>query len=180
MEFELQDIKKLRAVLGMRQSELARLAGVSQSLIAKIESGKADPAFSKVKRVMEVLENAKNTAEAHAGDVMNRNVIFVSKKTRVLEAVKLIKEKGISQLPVCKGKAIVGAVCEENVLEGLQKFGHEKMERLCVGEIMGEPFLCVREDTPCKTIAQMLKREKAVLVSKNGKTLGIITKVDLL
>jgi predicted transcriptional regulator len=35
---------------------LAKFAGVSQSFIAKIESGKIDPSYSKVKTIFDVLD----------------------------------------------------------------------------------------------------------------------------
>jgi DNA-binding transcriptional regulator YiaG len=38
-----KQLKKIRVQLGITQSELAKAAGVSQSLIAKLESGLVDP-----------------------------------------------------------------------------------------------------------------------------------------
>ncbi len=38
----LEDIAKRRHQLGLKQSELAKAAGVSQSLIAKLEAGTID------------------------------------------------------------------------------------------------------------------------------------------
>ena len=42
----LQEIKHLRKKFNLTQGELAKLAGVSQSLIAKIESNKINPTFT--------------------------------------------------------------------------------------------------------------------------------------
>ncbi|MBU4502216.1 MAG: helix-turn-helix domain-containing protein, partial [Nanoarchaeota archaeon] len=47
----LEEIKIRRNKIGLTQTQLARLAGVSQSLIAKIESKKIDPTFSKTKSI---------------------------------------------------------------------------------------------------------------------------------
>jgi predicted transcriptional regulator len=44
----LEDIAKRRRQLGMKQSELAKAAGVSQSLIAKLEAGTIDSSYTKV------------------------------------------------------------------------------------------------------------------------------------
>ena len=38
-------ISKIRKQLGLTQIQLANLAGVSQSLIAKLESGRIDPSY---------------------------------------------------------------------------------------------------------------------------------------
>jgi predicted transcriptional regulator len=46
---QLEDIAKKRRRLGLKQAELAKLSGVSQSLVAKLESGRIDSSYTKVK-----------------------------------------------------------------------------------------------------------------------------------
>ena len=53
MPYELSEIKKIRKNLGLTQTQLSKRANVSQSLIAKIESGKIDPTFTKTKKIFE-------------------------------------------------------------------------------------------------------------------------------
>ena len=48
---ELEEIKKKRKLFGMTQADLAAECGVSQSLIAKLESGKIVPAYGKAKKI---------------------------------------------------------------------------------------------------------------------------------
>ena len=57
MSYELSEVKVIRKKLGLTQGELAKAAGVSQSLIAKIESTKIDPTYSKVKLIFHALES---------------------------------------------------------------------------------------------------------------------------
>ena len=52
----LEDIAKRRRQLGLKQSELAKMAGVSQSLIAKLEAGTIDSSYTKVKTIFDILE----------------------------------------------------------------------------------------------------------------------------
>lgn len=52
----VEDIAKKRRQLGLKQAELAKLAGVSQSLIAKLESGTIDSSYTKVKTIFDALE----------------------------------------------------------------------------------------------------------------------------
>ncbi|MHA1431033.1 MAG: helix-turn-helix domain-containing protein, partial [Candidatus Freyarchaeota archaeon] len=47
-----EDIKRLRKKVGLTQTELAEKAGVSQSLIARIESGSVDPRLSTLQRIL--------------------------------------------------------------------------------------------------------------------------------
>ncbi len=47
-----EDLKKRRNELGLTQSDLAKRAGVSQPLIARIESGDVDPRLSTVRKIL--------------------------------------------------------------------------------------------------------------------------------
>jgi len=51
----LSYIKKMRKKFGLTQAKLAKMAGVSQSLIAKIESEKIDPSYKIAKKIFTVL-----------------------------------------------------------------------------------------------------------------------------
>ena len=57
---DIEKIQEIRKKLNLTQTELSKLAGVSQSLIAKLESGHIDPAYSKVKAIFEALDNQIN------------------------------------------------------------------------------------------------------------------------
>ncbi|MDG6910121.1 MAG: helix-turn-helix domain-containing protein, partial [Nitrososphaerota archaeon] len=43
---EPRQLKKIRTELGFTQGRLAKEAGVSQSIVAKIEAGSVDPTYS--------------------------------------------------------------------------------------------------------------------------------------
>ena len=51
-----EEIKALRKKAKLTQQELAEKAGVSQSLIARIESGTVNPRLSTLIRIMKALE----------------------------------------------------------------------------------------------------------------------------
>ena len=56
-----KQLKKIRVQLGITQSELAKAAGVSQSLIAKLESGLVDPSFSTMKAISRITNRSVHT-----------------------------------------------------------------------------------------------------------------------
>jgi len=76
----LDEIAKKRKMLGLTQKELARMAGVSQSSIAKIESGKIDPSYNKVKAIFDVLERME-TKVNHTAKKYFIRVLSASRKT---------------------------------------------------------------------------------------------------
>lgn len=62
---ELTELAAIRRRLQITQSELASRAGVSQSLISKVESGEVVPAYDRAKKVFDALEEL----ELEAGEL---------------------------------------------------------------------------------------------------------------
>ncbi|MEM0475596.1 MAG: CBS domain-containing protein [Candidatus Norongarragalinales archaeon] len=116
---------------------------------------------------------------------MNPRVISVSRRDKISRAVRLLRSKGISQLPVFDDKGrCVGSVSEGSVLEkvsGLSKGkGVAEIEKKEVEVVLGEAFPLVDENTPQSLLASLLVHHLAVLVQRRGRIVGIITKSDLL
>src|SRR5665647_2995324 len=76
----LEDIAKRRRQLGLKQSELAKMAGVSQSLIAKLEAGTIDSSYTKVKTIFDVLERLEFKTKVQATKVLHNEVVTVQRK----------------------------------------------------------------------------------------------------
>ena len=51
MVFDITQLRKIRKQLDMTQHKLAKELEISQSMVAKIESGKLDPTYSYVKKI---------------------------------------------------------------------------------------------------------------------------------
>jgi predicted transcriptional regulator len=179
----LEDIGKKRRQLDLKQVELAKMAGVSQSLIAKLESGKIDSSYTKVKNIFDVLErlDAKSKIQEQGGKVFNNEVISIQKDDPISKVVQLMKNHGYSQLPVFEGKQSVGSISEKTILRQILA-GKDltQISELPTGKIMEEAFPQVSEDAPLATISSLLQTYSAVLLSKKGKIVGIVTKADLL
>ena len=52
---KLEEIGRRRRLLALSQKQLANLSGVSQSMIAKIESGRISPSYLKTKAIFDIL-----------------------------------------------------------------------------------------------------------------------------
>ena len=177
----LDEVAKKRRMLNLTQKQLARLAGVSQSLIAKLESRKIDPSYTKVKALFDALERVEIKTEVHAKEVLHAEVVGVQKNDKVSKAVRLMTDHGYSQLPVFDGEHAVGSISEKTMLSQVSA-GKDLAEvsALPVGDVMDESFPQVREDAPLPLISSLLQVYPAVLISKRGKVVGIVTKADLL
>lgn len=175
---ELEEIKKLRKKLGIGQKELAGLADVSQSLIAKIESGKIEPTYNKVKKIFNVLEELEEKEEVKAKELMNKKVIFAKSTERVKDIIKVMKRKGISQMPVLKKGKICGIINEKIILESIAE-GKEVGE-MEAEELMEECPPIVSLETNQKIVLGILKAYSIVLVAEKGEIKGLISKSDVL
>jgi predicted transcriptional regulator len=177
----LEEVAKKRKLLGLTQQKLARLAGVSQSLIAKLESQKIDPSYTKVKAIFDALEKLQAEAEVRAEEVLHSKVIGIQKSDPVSKAVQTMAEYGYSQLPVFDGEHHVGSISEKTII-GKVSAGKDlnQISKRSVGEVMEEAFPQVGEDAPLPLISSLLHLYSAVLISKKGKVVGIVTKADLL
>jgi predicted transcriptional regulator len=177
----VEEIAQKRRLLGLNQAELAKLAGVSQSLIAKLESGKIDSSYTKVKTIFEALERLEAKTKIQAGNMLHKKIVGVQKNETVSKVVQLMKSHEYSQLPVFDGKQSVGSISEKTILHQILA-GKDlaQISKLPAEEVMEEAFPQVNEDAPISLISSLLQVYSAVLVSKKGTVVGIITKADLL
>jgi predicted transcriptional regulator len=177
----LEDIAKRRRQLGLKQSELAKMAGVSQSLIAKLEAGSIESSYTKVKTIFDVLERLEFKTKAQADKVLHKNVVTVQKNEPISKVVKIMQEHGYSQIPVFDGKHSVGSISEKAILRQIMAGKDlEEISKLPTEEIMEEAFPQINEDAPLALISSLLQTYSGVLVVKKGVVIGIITKADLL
>ena len=175
MQYELNEIKKIRKSLGLTQTDLAKRSNVSQSIIAKIESGKIDPTFTKTKKIFETLDDLENKEEIKADELMNKKIVSLTSNDNIKDSVRKMKKFGISQMPVIDGHKIIGLVSESTLLDALIS---KKGKR--IDEIMEETPPIVSKKASIKVVSNLLRHYPAVLVSENGKLVGLITKADLL
>lgn len=179
--FELEEISRLRKQLGLTQAELAKLSGVSQSLIAKLEARKIEPSYSKAKALFVTLQKLQRRDSKRAKDILSKNVKGIQADRTVQEAANLMHNEAISQLPVYEREKMVGSISEKTILRLLSESkSPAEAFRKKVSQVMDEPFPTVSEDTPVELLYQLFDYFQAVIVTKRDKVVGIITKADLL
>jgi len=183
----LDEISRRRKEAGLTQSKLAGIAGVSQSIIAKIESGSVDPSYSIVRKLFSALDSLKAESASgedrvrRAGELMSRGVVWVGKNQLVRDAVTVMRRRGYSQLPVLDGGRSIGSLSEKTVLDRAAHGENlEELFRRRVGDVMESPLPVVNEDTSVDALYGLLRENYAVLVSRGDEVIGILAKSDLL
>jgi len=170
----------MRRKLGLTQAEVARAAGVSQPLVARIENGTVDPRLSTLRAVVDALNDAERTGVA-LRDVMTAPVASVRTTDAVGAAIRVMREKGISQLPVLAKGVAVGSLSDRGVVHALSEAQDaEALAKMPVERIMGPPLPMAEPGTSVEQAYRLLEDQPAVLVVERGKPVGIVSKADLL
>ncbi|MCK4491398.1 MAG: CBS domain-containing protein, partial [Candidatus Altiarchaeales archaeon] len=176
---DVSEIKRLRKKFSLTQTELAKRAGISQSLIARIEAGTVDPRYSKVSRIFRALGES-GSKEITAEEIMSSKVFGVQAGSSLERAANVMKERNVSQIPVFEGKKAVGSLSEKTILNLIA--GGVNIETLPakrVREFMDEPFPIVNQSNPFSSISALLEHNTAVLVVEKGEIEGIVTNADI-
>tara|TARA_Y100000310_G_scaffold343970_1_gene454278 strand:- start:1715 stop:2257 length:543 start_codon:yes stop_codon:yes gene_type:complete len=175
MDDELKEIMVIRKKLGLTQTELAKRAGVSQSLIAKIESDRIDPTFSNAKKIFSALKDLEKKEELIAADLLNKKIVNVRSCEPIKGCISKMKQLKISQIPVIEDHKVIGMVSEANLIEAVLNQDIKTVE-----EVMSEAPPVVSKNASVNAVSALLRFYPIVLVTENGKFIGLISKSDLL
>jgi predicted transcriptional regulator len=93
--------------------------------------------------------------------------------------MNLMRDRGISQLPVTKDQKLVGLLTEQNLLDGISSTQDLKTMPLSLSHGT-RSIPCVQGETPLATLEDMVSQHHRVLVvDQDHRCLDIITKIDL-
>ncbi|MHC4931657.1 MAG: pyridoxal-phosphate dependent enzyme, partial [Planctomycetota bacterium] len=96
----------------------------------------------------------------------------------VADAVALMKQKGVSQLPVLDDGRLVGILSETDVLSGIVA-GQFTMDTT-VAEAMMRDVLTVHESDDARSLTELFARDAiGLVVDDDSRLKGIISKMDL-
>jgi len=176
MVFDITKLKEIRKKLDITQKKFANIAKVSQSLIAKIESKRIDPSYSNVLKIEEAINSLAKEKEASAKDIMVKKIIAVNKDEKAQNIIKIMNKYEISQVPILDRGVAVGLVTESSILgKDIKEIKYSTAK-----ELMIEAPPIIAENTKMSAVSSLLKFYPIVLVKRERKIIGLITKSDLL
>jgi acetoin utilization protein AcuB len=122
-------------------------------------------------------------------DLMTRDVITVTRETSVLEALKIMLEKGFRRLPVVDEDGHPVGVVSQRSIEKLKPQSGLPMlwqagpwaARHTVGEVMSKKVVAVRpmDTVEIATSKAQAARVGSLLVVEEGKIVGVVTTNDI-
>lgn len=176
------DIRKRRKMLDITQAELAEASGVSQSTITKVEQGKISASYNTVVKLFETLEKmGERKKEIPIMDIATKDIVSVQEDSGVHDALEILRETGFSQMPVLRGESSVGSISEKVILKLLNSGKSvDQLSRMRVSDVMDESFPTVSENTAMEGVSTILNSSNAVLITRKGKIVGMMTRADLL
>lgn len=107
-----------------------------------------------------------------------RKMIYVEPAHTVADALRLMDENAVTQLPVFEDGKSVGALRESRLLAKL--LNNRDLMNSPVSEVMEESFPVVDESASMNEVSQKLMNAPAVLVEEYKRIIGIITRTDVL
>jgi cystathionine beta-synthase len=134
------------------------------------------------------LENA--AGQATVGEILARkggevpDLVHVHPYETVREAIDILREYAVSQMPVVKAEPpvtageVVGSVAEKELLDLL--FSSQAHLADAVERHMSEPLPIVGSGEPVAAAIAALEKSDALLVHDEGKPAGVLTRQDLL
>ena len=105
-------------------------------------------------------------------------LISIQDSATVGEAIKIMDEKGISQLPVYGDGHLEGIVSERNLLKPL--FDGEFKLSDSISLAFKSDFRVIDSGELISNVADSLLQEETVLVTKESKVITILTNIDIL
>ncbi len=173
------EIRAKRIMIGLKQADVAERAGISQSMVARIEAGSVDPRMSTLRKIIEILQNAEKS-RIRAENIMHFPVISVQPNDSVATAVRMMEKNGISQLPVIEDGIPVGCISESAIISAMEENRLQKTQSHAVRDVMEDGFPTIPPSLDVDTIVHLLHGHHAILVVEQGKVKGVITKHNLI
>jgi len=177
------EFKKRRNYLNLSQLKLAKIAGISQSIINKFENGKIDPNYStilKIEKALSEQENISKHIKASEIMILDNDIFYLKPDYLICDVIETIRKYDFSQFLVKdKNNNLLGTIYEKQIFDAISK-KQDIYTTTIAGFIEPLPIIIPPEyNISDLSYIFQNKKTKFVLVGKNNKILGLITKSDL-
>ena len=112
-------------------------------------------------------------------DFMTKTVVTIEGSKSILEAAKLLTERGVGSLVVVEGGKPIGIVTDRDILTRAVVKGLD-LEKEPVKKVMSKPLITVRPETSILEAMELMDKHsiRRIPVVKEEQVVGIITSSD--
>jgi predicted transcriptional regulator len=177
----LDSIKQARTKIGVTQKQLAKMTGVSTSMINQIESGRSQPSYETAKRLFDSLATLEGRSDPNkAGDICSKEIIKMKPTDSLHDAIHKMRKMSISQIPIFTAQEPVGIITEDGVVRHLADSDESSWKKIRLADVMEATPPIVDYQTPARALVPLVRYSKCILVAKSRRIIGIITAADTL
>ena len=118
-----------------------------------------------------------------AKDIMKKDVITMTPKINVLDAIKILVDNRISGAPVLDNEGrLFGMITEKDLLVSMDFLGIRNAKEVSIEEFMTRDVVSFAQDAYLEDIARELVRNniKRVPIVAENKVIGIVSRRDVL
>ena len=113
------------------------------------------------------------------GRPSQQKIVAVSKDKNVSEAVALMKDFDIENIPVFDGENLIGSISESGLFQKI--FSNPEIKNAVIKEVLESAFPIVDFNTPVERLKTLISKENGAVMSKDeAGTFHIITKYDVI
>jgi CBS domain-containing protein len=111
---------------------------------------------------------------------MTENLVTVNADDSVMEAARLMSEKGISSLVVSHEKEFQGMITDRDILGRVVSKGLDP-SRVRVGDVKSSPLVTIDEQTTIEEAAKKMRENnvRRLVVERNYRKVGMIAESDI-
>jgi len=167
--------------LGLNQKQLAELCDIPTSLLNMIEKGKAKPSYDNLVKIFDVLDVKEKKLLGKlktAEQICTKNIQNIKKNDLIEDAQKIMNKKAFSQLPVYDYSECVGLITENSILEYLSEHQGSFRNAKVKDAMETKPPIIDENYKITPRLLDLLYDSPCILVEKNNKIIGIITKIN--
>ncbi|GAB5466259.1 MAG: pyridoxal-phosphate dependent enzyme [Candidatus Kapaibacteriales bacterium] len=108
----------------------------------------------------------------------NQQLYSLTDENTIGDAVEMMKEKDISQIPVYSKGELLGVVSEEKILKPLYEGTFSVRDNIAIG--VNRDFLLIDQNDFLEKVSNGLIAGKTVMISNYNKVVDILTDIDVL
>ena len=106
------------------------------------------------------------------------DIITIEETCTVGDAIKLMENKNISQLPIVMDNVVIGVVSESDLLRPVFEGKLTLNDNVSVAQKSKHHVVDINE--MLEKVARALTQKETVLITENGKIVDILTNIDIL
>jgi len=123
----------------------------------------------------------RNEISLSVRELMTRNLCFIDLTESVIDAARVMDEKGISSVLVRDGETFVGIITDQDIISRVVSKGFDP-RKVRIIEVMSSPLITISPDASIEEAAEKMRDNKIrrVLVEDNHERIvGIIAESDI-